>query len=346
MRSSHSILRRTIRAIQKRSLHVIGYAARTGTLLELVKRARNLTTKTMADELAEHFEEQASVRPPKGKGRSAGGGKGRSGGPGQGRDVEISRALSRLLRHQAENAGIKLDQEGFAPLDRVLKWGPLRTLEVSVAEVRKAVTESDKQRFSMKPNPKTNPELDESSDDPADWLIRANQGHSIKLESEAMLRPVTLELNNIPPTVVHGTYFAFWPKILDSGGLKRMGRNHVHCSTGLPEDKESVISGMRKDAELLIYIDVRRSLEDKAMTWWISDNGVLLSEGDENDVVSTKYFKEVVGRKEEVGVLWKDGEKVADLPDHVKGRTPPSKGGVGGRGGRTGRGGRGRGGRQ
>jgi hypothetical protein len=36
------------------------------------------------------------------------------------REVQISKALSRLLRHQAENAGITLDGEGYAPLDRVV----------------------------------------------------------------------------------------------------------------------------------------------------------------------------------------------------------------------------------
>jgi 2'-phosphotransferase len=46
------------------------------------------------------------------------GGKGRGGG--QGRDVQISKTLSRLLRHQADNAGIALDEGGFAQLDKVV----------------------------------------------------------------------------------------------------------------------------------------------------------------------------------------------------------------------------------
>ena len=46
-------------------------------------------------------------------------GRGRGGG-GQGREVQVSKALSRLLRHQAANAGIQLDDEGFARLDAVV----------------------------------------------------------------------------------------------------------------------------------------------------------------------------------------------------------------------------------
>ena len=128
-----------------------------------------------------------------------------------------------------------------------------------------------------------------------------------------------------------------------------MGRNHVHFSTGLPEDTESgVISGMRRDAELLVYVDVAGSMQDPEapIQWWMSDNGVVLTEGDKNGVVPLKWFREVVGRSQGVGVLMKDGEKVADLPEGIKIRTPMGKGkggsgGGGGRGGKGGGGGRG-----
>lgn len=205
--------------------------------------------------------------------------------------------------------------------------------------------DNEKQRFSMKPaRAGDDPATASSDQQPSDWLIRANQGHSIPLESEALLKPITLaDPGSIPPVVVHGTYFAFWEQITESGGLRRMGRNHVHCSTGLPEDEAGVVSGMRGDAELLVYVDVRRSLEDGAMGWWVSENGVVLTEGEgEEGLVPVRYFKEVVGRKEDVGTLWKDGEKVADLPEGVRGRPPPAKGGSRGRGG-GGRGGRGQG---
>lgn len=206
-----------------------------------------------------------------------------------------------------------------------------------------AVTaDNEKQRFSMKPADPTTTTADPGAEsDPGYWLIRANQGHSIPLESASLLTPLTLD--TVPAVVVHGTYFAFWERIVASGGLCRMGRNHVHCSTGLPADGE-VLSGMRGDAELLVYVDVRRSLEDgSGMRWWVSENGVVLTEGmGEEGLVPVKYFKEVVGRKGDVvGVLWRDGEKVADLPEGLKARPPPGKGGA--RGGRGGGGGRGRG---
>lgn len=102
-----------------------------------------------------------------------------------------------------------------------------------------------------------------------------------------------------------------------------MSRNHIHFSTGLPEDKGGVISGMRNDAEIVIYVDIRKSLEDGTL-WWISDNGVILTEGDENGLITTKYWKKVEGRRQDVGLLWEDGEQVAELPQSVRNRKAPS----------------------
>jgi 2'-phosphotransferase len=335
------------------------------------------------DALAEQFESQHQSGASGGNTKRGGnssrggrGGRGGGGGGGQSREVGLSRALSSLLRHNAESAGIRLDAEGYAPLDRVvrssnptplppfpfslqqqetgtdpatrqLQWPRIRSLAPSVAELRSVVATNDKQRFSMKPNPATNAPPDETSDDPSHWLVRANQGHTMASVASAagLHAPVTLEAGNVPEVVVHGTYFCFWPAIVASGGLSRMGRNQVHFASGLPGSAAGVVSGMRKDAELLVYVDVRRSLEDGALAWWVSENGVVLTEGDADGVVPLRYFSEVVGRTMDVGTLWRDGERVADLPAGIKGKIPFGKGpqgrgrGGGGRGRGSGRGG-------
>ncbi|KAJ6784429.1 hypothetical protein PWT90_07066 [Aphanocladium album] len=272
-------------------------------------------------------------------GKSRGGGRkgrgGRGGGSG-GRSSDVSRALSKLLRHQAENAGIELDSEGYASLDKVLQWGPIKSLGVTLADVQDVVATNEKQRFSLKH--KTDDAS--SSTSAGDYLIRANQGHSIKLESASLLVPITAEAGNIPARVLHGTYYAFWEPIVESGGLRVMGRNHIHCSAGTPE--EGVVSGMRRDAQLLIEIDVEKSIA-AGIQWWLSDNGVILTEGDENGVLGSEYFRVVQGRNGDVGVLWENGVVVAEIPADIKKVVPHGKGPRGGGGGGRGRGGRGRG---
>lgn len=110
--------------------------------------------------------------------------------------------------------------------------------------------------------------------------------------------------------VVYGIFFVFWFFIKLIGGFKKMGRNYVYFSIGFFDDDEGVIFGMRKDVELLIYIDVLKVMKEGNLKFWMSENGVVFIEGeDEEGVVSLKYFKEVVGWDGVlVGVIWRDGE--------------------------------------
>jgi 2'-phosphotransferase len=205
-----------------------------------------------------------------------------------------------------------------------MQWQRLKSLHVTFEDIRTAVSDNAKQRFSMKANPALPTVPDPQSTEPSHWVIRANQGHSIAIDSAALLLPITIEAGNVPEVVVHGTYYAFYQTIVESGGLKKMGRNHIHFSTGLPEDKQGVISGMRGDVEILIYVDIQKSLEDGGVLWWISENGVVLTEGDENGCLGTKYWKKVIGRRQDVGVLWENGERVADLPQSMRNRKAPN----------------------
>ncbi|PBP28657.1 hypothetical protein BUE80_DR000367 [Diplocarpon rosae] len=271
---------------------------------------------------------------PRGKGGRGGRG-GKRGGGVRGemsREVLVSKALSRLLRHAAVEAGLKLDAEGFASVEQVMKWPRLKSFQITFDDIKTAVSDNAKQRFSMKPNPslKTPPSL--TSNNPSDWVIRANQGHSIGIDPASLLVPITLEAGNVPDVVVHGTYFAFYQSILESGGLKKMSRDHIHFSTGLPEDKRGVISGMRNDAEILIYVNIKQSLEDSNVLWWLSENGVVLTEGDENGVLGTKYWKRVEGRKADIGVLWEDGRQLKELPEVLSNRKAPMGKGPRGKG--------------
>uniref|UniRef100_A0A3B4ZQG0 tRNA phosphotransferase 1 n=1 Tax=Stegastes partitus TaxID=144197 RepID=A0A3B4ZQG0_9TELE len=57
---------------------------------------------------------------------------------------------------------------------------------------------------------------------------------------------------------VHGSYLRNWSAIQQQG-LSRMKRTHIHLASGLPGE-DGVISGMRKDCDLAVFIDVPRAL--------------------------------------------------------------------------------------
>ncbi|KAH7392043.1 KptA family-domain-containing protein [Phaeosphaeria sp. MPI-PUGE-AT-0046c] len=297
----------------------------------------------------------------------------------QSREVQVSRKISWLLRHGAASEGLKLGKGGYVNVQDALNTRALKSLNITFPELRDAVTNNDKQRFSMIPassqdQAKSSDAADQpqdalpaeslqtitESDDPADYLIRANQGHSIKVDVEGLLTPITVAAGNVPDTVVHGTDESAWRLIMKSGGLRRMGRNHIHFASGLPvgfkslavdtasaEEKEAapVISGMRKNSSVLIYIDIHAAME-AGINFYISDNGVILTEGNEQGFLSHEFFKRVESRKKDGGVLMSDGKLpegvVVDVEEWQK---EVGDGGRARRGGRGGRGGRGAGGR-
>ncbi|XP_027771545.1 tRNA 2'-phosphotransferase 1-like isoform X2 [Solanum pennellii] len=205
---------------------------------------------------------------------------GRGGGAGKDKIDALGRLLTRILRHMASELNLNMRNDGYVKVQDLLKLNlktfanvPLRSHTVD--DVKEAVRKDNKQRFGL---------LEENGE----LLIRANQGHTVKIvETESLLKPI-LSADEVP-VCVHGTYKKNLESILEHG-LKRMKRLHVHFSCGLPTDGE-VISGMRRDVNVLIFLDVRKALED-GMKLYISENRVILTEGIDG-VVPVKYFQKM-----------------------------------------------------
>ncbi|KAL3829567.1 hypothetical protein ACJIZ3_018369 [Penstemon smallii] len=212
--------------------------------------------------------------------RSRGGRVGGGGSSGRDKIDALGRLLTRVLRHMASELKLDMRSDGYVKVEDLLKLNlktfaniPLKSH--TIEDVREAVRKDNKQRFSL---------LEENGE----LLIRANQGHTIAtVETESLLKPICS-----PEEVsvcVHGTYKKNLESILKEG-LKRMTRLHVHFSCGLPTDGE-VISGMRRDVNVLIFLDVKKALEE-GMKLYISDNKVILTEGFDG-VVPVKYFQKI-----------------------------------------------------
>ncbi|PVH97556.1 hypothetical protein DM02DRAFT_597433 [Periconia macrospinosa] len=303
------------------------------------------------------------------------------------RESQVSRKVSWLLRHGAESEGLKLGKGGYVGVADALNTKALKSLKVTFPELKQVVADNDKQRFSMIPVSKTaasassaqqgeaiaeaEAEISQEnlasipeSADPADYLIRANQGHSIKVGTEGLLTPLTLTPSSssppIPEIVVHGTDARSWNLILKSGGMRKMGRTHMHFASGLPagfktvdsssadtQDAPLVISGMRNSSSILIYIDIQKALK-AGIEWFVSENGVILTAGNEDGLLGCEFFERVELRKKEGGqVLMRDGVVPEGTVVDVEGwekevaGSGKGKGKRGGRGGGRGRGDRG-----
>lgn len=193
------------------------------------------------------------------------------------RDIQISKGLSYILRHGAFKMNLHMDKYGFVYVNEILTCPGYRN--VFEKDIIRIVETNEKRRFHLK--------LDKYKN----LMIGANQGHTIKCE-KLKLQPITDA--EAYPCVVHGTTYNAWDEI-KRNGLKTMGRNHIHFASGEHGEK-GVVSGMRSNSKVLIYIDLEKALE-YGIKFFLSRNKVILSEGDKDGKIEPFLFKSVIDKK-------------------------------------------------
>ncbi|KAI9137061.1 KptA family-domain-containing protein [Paraphysoderma sedebokerense] len=200
----------------------------------------------------------------------------RSSSRSQSHDVNLSKSLSFVLRHGATKLGINIRNDGFVKVEELLSHSKFRGYNLT--DIQNVTENNEKKRFTM--------EQDESGV----WWIRANQGHSLKEIDNVQMKEIQ-KAEEIP-VLVHGTYTQRWNSI-KKDGLKAMTRHHIHFATGL-FGEDGVISGMRKNCEIFIYVDVEKAMSDR-IKFYRSENGVILTAGvGEEKCLPVRYFKRVV----------------------------------------------------
>lgn len=161
--------------------------------------------------------------------------------------TKTSKFLSYILRHKPEDAGITLDSGGWA---KVKDLENIPDMEIEVIE--EIVRTDDKGRYSF-------------SDDKK--MLRANQGHSIKVD-------LGLVPKEPPEFLYHGT-----PKYnsgkIQKKGIKKQKRNHVHLSTDFTT---AMHVGIRRGHSSVVFKVSTKKMFDEGHTFFLSENGVWLTE--------------------------------------------------------------------
>jgi putative RNA 2'-phosphotransferase len=165
--------------------------------------------------------------------------------------VAISRFLSFVLRHRPASIGLGLDDNGWADLDELIRLANAHGHALDRAIVAAVVADNDKQRFT----------LDASAN-----RIRANQGHSIKIELD--LAPLTP-----PPLLYHGTASRFVDSIR-AQGLHKGQRHHVHLS----EQEATAIQVGQRHGRPIVLVVQAGEMSRAGHRFFRSDNGVWLTD--------------------------------------------------------------------
>lgn len=163
----------------------------------------------------------------------------------------VSIYLSLILRHKPEEAGIKLDKNGWAKVDELIK-GVSRKYKGFNKDILEGIVAADeKQRYSF-------------NDDHT--LIRANQGHSIPVDVE-------LEKKRPPEYLYHGTGEKYMDSI-NNIGLIPKSRLYVHLSDDMLKAVE--VGGRHGDP--VVYRVNADAMHKAGFIFYLSKNGVWLTE--------------------------------------------------------------------
>lgn len=193
----------------------------------------------------------------------------------------LSKRLSYILRHGAIEHGLTVEPDGYIMLDKLMKLSQFSGF--SLTDVQYVVEHNEKKRFSLVKKNNV-------------YYIRANQGHSGKV-AECIKEDQLLEkIINPLPMIVHGTTKDAWI-IIKKEGLKKMGRSHIHFAINdnfIDGNKEQ--SGIRSNSRILIYLDMKKAMDD-GIEFYMSENKVVLSRGlGDEGIIEPKYFLEIKER--------------------------------------------------
>lgn len=174
---------------------------------------------------------------------------------------DLSKYISRLLRHKPGDAGIELDEHGWANVEELLAGMNATGRKIDRETLMEIVRTDKKQRYSFNED---------------GTLIRANQGHSIPVDVE-------LAQQEPPEYLYHGTADRFLESIREKG-LLPMSRLYVHLSGDV---ETAHVVGKRHGRPVVLKVrsgDMHRD----GVLFYRSQNGVWLTKK-----VDVKYFEQL-----------------------------------------------------
>ena len=86
-----------------------------------------------------------------------------------------------------------------------------------------------------------------------------------------------------------------------------MKRQHIHLAQGLAGE-DGVISGMRQSSSVLIFLDLPKAMS-AGIKFFLSDNGVVLTPGDDRGFVPPEFFSRVERSRTHESVAGFDGPR-------------------------------------
>ncbi|KAK6841227.1 hypothetical protein PG987_002087 [Apiospora arundinis] len=253
-----------------------------------------------ASALTQHVPRHGRSRGMSMKGKSA---KGRSYSIVEDSDVTVAKAVSFVLKRavkadeviEAESGDEELDYiiadaEGWVSVADLLQHPNLTELRVDLEGVQQAAT-SIRARFTLRQKPDTDAERADS------YQVRQN-GKRSSIQA---------------PYAVYETTYQAYPLILAFGSIKRAD-GATHSPFTVAKDGETTTPSR---ADVSIWVHLPTALEQAPeISWQFTTTGALVT----SEEVPKSLWKQVVGRRPDVGLLLEDGEVRKEVPEYLRGK--------------------------
>ena len=170
--------------------------------------------------------------------------------------IKIGKKVTYLLRHKPQD--LVMNKHGYVETLSLLK-----KIGITQEELDFIVENNDKKRLAY-------------NEDKS--MVRASQGHSIKVDLE-------LKMTRPPRVLYHGTSPDSYEKIIKGKGLDKMRRLHVHLTDSMEVAKSVGKRYSKHNKPIILEID-SAAMNTDGYKFYLSANDVWLT-----DNVPLKYIK-------------------------------------------------------
>lgn len=173
--------------------------------------------------------------------------------------TQLSKLLSKVLRHQPQYIGLVLDEQGWVSTIALLEKLHQHSFTIDFKILKYLVDTNPKKRFAFNENFQK---------------IRASQGHSVEVS-------LGYKAQEPPEILYHGTALQNVASILEKG-IEKRERHHVHLSN----DINTALKVGQRHGKPFIFEILAGEMHQHKHDFFLSENDVWLTE-----YVPTEYLK-------------------------------------------------------
>lgn len=134
--------------------------------------------------------------------------------------------------------------------------------------------------------------------------------------------PLKADSEDLPDYVVYETTYEAYPHILASDGIqKAAGATHITFSP-IAADGSEVRLNRTSDADIGIWVHLRTALEQEpSIVWQKTAAGAFVTANE----IPKGLWKKAVARRQDIGVLFEDGQVRKEVPRGLRGKGSKGK---------------------